>query len=128
MNPPCDEATAYHEAGHAVVALILGRPVDEVNAHELIGESLSPLGQFQRVEDAIVELIGEYGDDDDVEAYLDAYLTTFRAILGDAVRPDVPKVSEYLPYKTPVKVVRRLQGQEFAPRCSTTIDMRVRLP
>ena len=31
MNPPCSEATAYHEASHAVVALILGRPVDEVN-------------------------------------------------------------------------------------------------
>jgi ATP-dependent Zn protease len=30
MQPTCDEATAYHEAGHAVVALILGRPVDEV--------------------------------------------------------------------------------------------------
>src|SRR5262245_42777926 len=31
MQPPCEEATAYHEAGHAVVALILGRPVDEVS-------------------------------------------------------------------------------------------------
>src|SRR4030095_10953956 len=31
MKRPCDEATAYHEAGHAVVALILGRPVDEVS-------------------------------------------------------------------------------------------------
>src|SRR5688572_20133984 len=31
MKPVCDEATAYHEAGHAVVALILGRPVDEVS-------------------------------------------------------------------------------------------------
>jgi ATP-dependent Zn protease len=31
MTPPCDEPTAYHEAGHAVVALILGRPVDEVS-------------------------------------------------------------------------------------------------
>jgi Peptidase family M41 len=31
MKVTCDEATAYHEAGHAVVALILGRPVDEVS-------------------------------------------------------------------------------------------------
>src|SRR5437899_3601541 len=31
MHLPHDEATAYHEAGHAVVALILGRPVDEVS-------------------------------------------------------------------------------------------------
>jgi ATP-dependent Zn protease len=31
MKPACDEATAYHEAGHAVVALIFGRPVDEVS-------------------------------------------------------------------------------------------------
>ena len=30
MQAPHDEATAYHEAGHAVVAMILGRPVDEV--------------------------------------------------------------------------------------------------
>ena len=27
MEPPRDEATAYHEAGHAVMALALGRPV-----------------------------------------------------------------------------------------------------
>ena len=27
MGPPFDLATAYHEAGHAVVALALGRPV-----------------------------------------------------------------------------------------------------
>jgi hypothetical protein len=30
MERPDDEATAYHEAGHAVLALILGRPVHEV--------------------------------------------------------------------------------------------------
>jgi ATP-dependent Zn protease len=29
--PPRDEATAYHEAGHAVVALALGRPVHRVS-------------------------------------------------------------------------------------------------
>jgi ATP-dependent Zn protease len=32
MEPPYDEATAYHEAGHAVVALALGRPVHRVSA------------------------------------------------------------------------------------------------
>jgi ATP-dependent Zn protease len=31
MPPPPDAATAYHEAGHAVVALALGRPVHGVN-------------------------------------------------------------------------------------------------
>jgi hypothetical protein len=31
MEPPYDEATAYHEAGHAVVALALGRPVQRVS-------------------------------------------------------------------------------------------------
>jgi ATP-dependent Zn protease len=31
MGPPYDQATAYHEAGHAVVALALGRPVYQVS-------------------------------------------------------------------------------------------------
>jgi ATP-dependent Zn protease len=31
MTQPPDEATAYHEAGHAVAALALGRPVDRVS-------------------------------------------------------------------------------------------------
>jgi hypothetical protein len=31
MEAPQDEATAYHEAGHAVVALALGRPVHRVS-------------------------------------------------------------------------------------------------
>ena len=31
MEPLCDEATAYHEAGHAVAALALGRPVQRVS-------------------------------------------------------------------------------------------------
>src|SRR5271165_7141314 len=30
MQPP-DEVTAYHEAGHAVLALALGRPVHQVS-------------------------------------------------------------------------------------------------
>jgi len=31
MEPKYDETTAYHEAGHAVVALALGRPVQRVS-------------------------------------------------------------------------------------------------
>jgi Peptidase family M41 len=31
MESPNDEATAYHEAGHAVVALALGRPIHQVS-------------------------------------------------------------------------------------------------
>ncbi len=31
MTPPYDTATAYHEAGHAVVALALGRPIHRVS-------------------------------------------------------------------------------------------------
>src|SRR5579884_2537129 len=38
MDPPYDAATAYHEAGHAVVALALGRPIHRV--------SVLPDGQF----------------------------------------------------------------------------------
>ena len=40
MEANYDEATAYHEAGHAVVALILGRPVQRVSIlpnHEHLG-------------------------------------------------------------------------------------------
>jgi ATP-dependent Zn protease len=38
MDQPFDEATAYHEAGHAVVALALGRPIHRV--------SVLPDGQY----------------------------------------------------------------------------------
>jgi ATP-dependent Zn protease len=38
MDPRFDEATAYHEAGHAVMALALGRPIHRV--------SVLPDGQF----------------------------------------------------------------------------------
>jgi ATP-dependent Zn protease len=31
MEEPHNETTAYHEAGHAVVALVLGRPVHQVS-------------------------------------------------------------------------------------------------
>ena len=44
MEPPCDEATAYHEAGHAVMALALGRTVHRVT----ILPEREHLGQFQR--------------------------------------------------------------------------------
>src|SRR5438105_11589292 len=41
MDPqPYDAATAYHEAGHAVVALALGRPVHQVSVlpdHRFLG-------------------------------------------------------------------------------------------
>ena len=40
-TPPFDEVTAFHEAGHAVVALALGRPVHKVSAipgQELLGK------------------------------------------------------------------------------------------
>ncbi len=40
METPSDEPTAYHEAGHAVVALALGRPVQQVSIlpdRELLG-------------------------------------------------------------------------------------------
>jgi len=43
LDPNSDEATAYHEAGHAVVALVLGRPVEKVT----IRENTLRLGQVQ---------------------------------------------------------------------------------
>jgi ATP-dependent Zn protease len=43
LDPKPDEATAYHEAGHAVVALVLGRPVEKVT----IRENTLRLGQVQ---------------------------------------------------------------------------------
>ena len=42
-DPNSDEATAYHEAGHAIVALVLGRPVEKVT----IRENSLRLGQVQ---------------------------------------------------------------------------------
>jgi ATP-dependent Zn protease len=41
METPHNEATAYHEAGHAVIALALGRPVQHVSIlpdRELLGQ------------------------------------------------------------------------------------------
>jgi len=43
QNPIDDTATAYHEAGHAVVAMLLGRPVEKVT----IERNSLRLGQVQ---------------------------------------------------------------------------------
>ncbi|MBY0522639.1 MAG: hypothetical protein K2R98_04550 [Gemmataceae bacterium] len=54
MDPPFDEATAYHEAGHAVVALALGRPVHEVSVlprREHLGITEYRKGVFRPTED-----------------------------------------------------------------------------
>ena len=54
MEPPCDEATAYHEAGHAVVALALSRPVHRVSVlpgRGLLGECQFGKGVFRPSED-----------------------------------------------------------------------------
>lgn len=54
METPYDEATAYHEAGHAVVALILGRPVQHVSVlpdRELLGLCQFRKGVFRPTED-----------------------------------------------------------------------------
>src|SRR3954469_24811357 len=54
MDPPADEATAYHEAGHAVVALALGRPVQRVSIRpdrELLGVCEFRKGVFRPSED-----------------------------------------------------------------------------
>jgi ATP-dependent Zn protease len=54
METPHDEATAYHEAGHAVVALALGRPVQRVSARadrERLGACTFGKGVFRPSED-----------------------------------------------------------------------------
>ncbi|OWK40856.1 cell division protein FtsH [Fimbriiglobus ruber] len=51
---PYDVATAYHEAGHAVVALALGRPVHRVSVlpnHERLGQCEFRKGVFRPSED-----------------------------------------------------------------------------
>jgi hypothetical protein len=50
MGAPHDEVTAYHEAGHAVVALALGRPVHRVSVlpnHERLGQCDVRKGTFR---------------------------------------------------------------------------------
>ena len=54
MDPPYDEATAYHEAGHAVVALALGRAVHGVSIlpdRETLGLCEFRKGAFRPSED-----------------------------------------------------------------------------
>jgi hypothetical protein len=54
--PPFDEATAYHEAGHAVVALALGRPVHRVSVlpnRDRLGQCEFAKGRFRPTEDWI---------------------------------------------------------------------------
>lgn len=51
---PFDEATAYHEAGHAVVALSLGRPVHRVSVlpnRDRLGQCEFRKGVFRPSED-----------------------------------------------------------------------------
>ena len=54
MEPKYDEATAYHEAGHAVAALALGRPVQRVSIlsnRERLGHCEFGKGVFRPSED-----------------------------------------------------------------------------
>ena len=54
MDQQYDEATAYHEAGHAVVALALGRPVHQVSIlpnSEHLGRCDVRKGTFRPSED-----------------------------------------------------------------------------
>jgi ATP-dependent Zn protease len=54
MEPQYDEATAYHEAGHAVTALALGRPVQRVSIlanRERLGHCAFGKGVFRPSED-----------------------------------------------------------------------------
>jgi len=54
MGTPYDEITAYHEAGHAVVALALGRPVHGVSVvsrQERLGQCEYRKGVFRPSQD-----------------------------------------------------------------------------
>jgi ATP-dependent Zn protease len=54
MEPQFDETTAYHEAGHAVVALALGRPVQRVSVlpdRVHLGQCEFRKGEFRPTED-----------------------------------------------------------------------------
>ena len=56
MEPPADESTAYHEAGHAVMALALGRPVAWVSVRpgrEFLGTCHFGKAVFRPSEDAL---------------------------------------------------------------------------
>lgn len=54
MQEPFDEVTAYHEAGHAVIALLLDRPVAEVSVlpnHQLLGHCKFGKSRYKPSED-----------------------------------------------------------------------------
>lgn len=54
--PPYDDATAFHEAGHAVVALALDRPVHRVSVlpnRDRLGQCEFAKGRFRPTEDWI---------------------------------------------------------------------------
>ena len=54
MSEPTDDATAYHEAGHAVIALALGRPIRRVSIlpdREHLGVCEFGKGAFRPTED-----------------------------------------------------------------------------
>lgn len=54
MNSPHDEVTAYHEAGHAVIALALGRTIHKVSAlpnRERLGECRFGKGNAKPTDD-----------------------------------------------------------------------------
>jgi ATP-dependent Zn protease len=60
MEAPFDEATAYHEAGHAVVALSVGRPVHRVSVlpnRERLGVCEFRKGVFRPTKDWLEEEI-----------------------------------------------------------------------
>jgi hypothetical protein len=65
-KPEYDPATAYHEAGHAVVALVLGRPVHRVSVlpnRDRLGQCEFGKGVFRPSEDwvereAMISLAG----------------------------------------------------------------------
>jgi ATP-dependent Zn protease len=60
MEAPYDEATAYHEAGHAVVALAVGRPVHRVSVlpnRERLGVCEFRKGVFRPTKDWLEEEI-----------------------------------------------------------------------
>lgn len=60
MEPPYDPATAYHEAGHAVAALALGRPVAKVSVlsnRERLGACHFQKGVFRPSKDWVEQEI-----------------------------------------------------------------------
>lgn len=60
MEPPYDPATAYHEAGHAVAALALGRPVARVSVlsnRERLGACHFQKGVFRPSKDWVEQEI-----------------------------------------------------------------------